>query len=148
MEFKETVLKFQSALLETIEPRKDGPVLLLIAVKTFPASLPRPGYGLNATASHLINDISPGLSCSSLSPRYYGFITGGCTAVAFLADNLVSAPDQNVQTWRGIFTSGFSVSNLMAIACGQEYGLAKRGATDLWTIGLMEARVAAGVNNF
>ncbi|KAJ6020251.1 tyrosine decarboxylase [Penicillium canescens] len=181
MEFKETFLKFQSALLEAIESRKDGPVLPSIvtlkqSVKTLPASLPRIGHGLNATASHLINDILPGLSCSSLSPRYYGFITGGCTPAALLADNLVSALDQNVQvhlpqetlatdielkaldllkdlvgldkTWGGTFTSGSSVSNLMAIACGREHVLAKRGATDLGTIGLMEACVAAGVNHF
>lgn len=69
---KETFLKFQSALVEAIESRKDGPALsslaaLKQAVKTFPVTLPHTGHGLDATASHLINDILPGLSCSSLS---------------------------------------------------------------------------------
>ncbi|RAL06610.1 pyridoxal phosphate-dependent decarboxylase family protein [Aspergillus homomorphus CBS 101889] len=182
MEFnKQAFLEFQHALVEAIEARKDGPVLpslavLRHAIGTFPATLPCAGHGLEATARHLIEDILPGLSCSSLSPRYYGFITGGCTPAALLADNLVSALDQNVQVhlpqetlatdiemkainmlkelislealWKGTFTSGSSVSNLMGIACGREYVLSKRGSANQGEIGLFDACILAGIKGF
>jgi glutamate/tyrosine decarboxylase-like PLP-dependent enzyme len=48
-------------------------------------------------AEHLVRDIVPALNASSLSPNYYGFITGGCTPAALFGDMLASIYDQNVQ---------------------------------------------------
>ncbi|KAF3018955.1 hypothetical protein E8E14_011931 [Neopestalotiopsis sp. 37M] len=180
MDFSKTVfLRFQDRLVNEIEKRRDGPVLpslndLKHALATFPQSLPDQGSGLDAVATHLITDILPGLSLSSLSPRYYGFITGGCTPAALLADNLVSALDQNVQvhlpeetlatdvelkamamlrnlvnlddTWSGSFTSGSSVSNLMGLACGREWILAKFGAS-IGNDGLLRSLEIAGISD-
>ncbi|KAK2024835.1 pyridoxal-dependent decarboxylase [Colletotrichum zoysiae] len=68
------------------------------------ASLPRPGgegylfpLGDEATLSHIVDEVVPGLNGQARSGRYYGFVTGGSLPVAEAADNVVSALDQNVQ---------------------------------------------------
>ncbi|KAI0171405.1 pyridoxal-dependent decarboxylase [Pestalotiopsis sp. NC0098] len=69
------------------------------------ASLPQPGEegshlagrGDEATLDHLLNDIVPALNGQNLSGRYYGFVTGSTLPIAEVADNIVSAYDQNVQ---------------------------------------------------
>jgi glutamate/tyrosine decarboxylase-like PLP-dependent enzyme len=53
--------------------------------------------GNEAWAEHLIRDVAPALNGSSLSPNYYGFVTGGCTPAALFGDMLASIHDQNVQ---------------------------------------------------
>ena len=37
------------------------------------------GYGLEKTTDHLVHDITKALNASSLSPNYYGLVTGGVT---------------------------------------------------------------------
>ncbi|KAK3325836.1 pyridoxal phosphate-dependent transferase [Apodospora peruviana] len=59
--------------------------------------LPRRGLGLDATVTHLLETILPGLNSQALSSRYFGFVTGGVLPAAEAADNMVSALDQNVQ---------------------------------------------------
>ena len=108
------------------------------------------GLGIDQTTKHLLQDIVPGLNASSLSPNYYGFVTGGITPAARIADVLVSTydqnaavhlPDQSVATnvedkalrllldllnfdqkeWSGIFSTGATASNVLGLACGREY---------------------------
>jgi glutamate/tyrosine decarboxylase-like PLP-dependent enzyme len=54
-------------------------------------------YGYADWSKHMIRDIAPALNAASLSPNYYGFITGGCTPAALFGDMLASIYDQNVQ---------------------------------------------------
>jgi glutamate/tyrosine decarboxylase-like PLP-dependent enzyme len=68
------------------------------------AALPNPTspsyltpLGPSLTHTHLLTTILPALNHQSLSPSYYGFVTGGVLPIAEAADNLVTALDQNVQ---------------------------------------------------
>ncbi|MCJ1474085.1 hypothetical protein MMC13_002743 [Lambiella insularis] len=112
--------------------------------------LPLTGYGLDFTINHLLESVAPALNGSSLSSNYYGFVTGGATPAARLADNLVTLYDQNAavhlpnesiatvvedralimllellhfdpEIWRGrTFTTGATASNVLGLACGRE----------------------------
>lgn len=117
------------------------------------STLPHHGYGYSFTANHIIADLTPGLNQASKSSRYYGFVTGGNTPIARLADHYVSLWDQNVavhlpaesvttivedQALRMLlslfdlpvdkfpsrtFTTGATASNVLGLACGREYVL-------------------------
>ncbi|KAH7138181.1 pyridoxal-dependent decarboxylase [Dendryphion nanum] len=120
--------------------------------------LPQVGLGLDATITHIREDIVPGLNGSSRSSKYYGFVTGGSTPAATLADNIVTAYDQNVQVhlpkesvatnvedqalsllcelldldptqWvHRTFTTGATSSNVLGLACGREHIFAEASA--------------------
>jgi len=51
----------------------------------------------SSLVNHLRTSILPHLNLASLSPNYYGFVTGGATPAALLGDFLASIFDQNVQ---------------------------------------------------
>ncbi|KAL8872913.1 MAG: hypothetical protein Q9174_001541 [Haloplaca sp. 1 TL-2023] len=114
-------------------------------------SLPEHGYGVEKTTRHMLEDLTPALNGQSLSSRYYGFVTGGITPAARVAESIVSTYDQNVcvhlpeQTvattvedralnlllellyfvpteWPSrTFTTGATASNIVGLACGREY---------------------------
>lgn len=145
-----------------LEPWRSGvlpsPEELAAARQSLKDVLPPEGLGLERTKDHILRDIVPGLNASSLSPNYYGFVTGGATPASLFADNVVSVYDQNVQvhlpdhsivtdveykalglltdllgldreSWQnGTFTTGATASNIMGLACGREFVL--RAAAD------------------
>ncbi|KAL8988341.1 MAG: hypothetical protein Q9177_002571 [Variospora cf. flavescens] len=115
------------------------------------SSLPDQGHGIQRTTEHVLEEITPALNHQALSPSYYGFVTGGVTPAARLAEEIVSAYDQNVavhlpetsiattvedhalklllqlfnfnlEAWPGrTFTTGATASNVMGLACGREH---------------------------
>jgi glutamate/tyrosine decarboxylase-like PLP-dependent enzyme len=121
------------------------------------STLPDVGLGDDAIQKHLEDDILPALSSSSRSANYYGFVTGGSTKAASLADNYVTEYDQNVQVhlpretiatevedaalrmvcdligldegnWtHRTFTTGATASNVLGLACGREFVLRREG---------------------
>jgi glutamate/tyrosine decarboxylase-like PLP-dependent enzyme len=120
--------------------------------------LPADGVGLSETVRHLQEDLAPAFNASSRSPNYYGFVMGGITPAASIADNFVTAYDQNVmvhlpndtiatdvedralsllcellsfqpESWpHRIFTTGATASNVVGLACGREYVIAEASA--------------------
>ncbi|KAK1593288.1 pyridoxal-dependent decarboxylase [Colletotrichum navitas] len=96
---------FHARLRAALPEGDDAPTLPpATALANASASLPRPGeegylfpLGAEATLSHIVDEIVPGLNGQARSGRYYGFVTGGSLPVAEAADNVVSALDQNVQ---------------------------------------------------
>jgi glutamate/tyrosine decarboxylase-like PLP-dependent enzyme len=122
------------------------------------AKLSSDGIGLQQTIRHLQEDLSPAFNESSRSPNYYGFVTGGITPAAGIADNFVTSYDQNVavhlpsetiatdvedralsllcellefqpEAWpHRIFTTGATASNVLGLACGREYVIAAASA--------------------
>ncbi|MCJ1395439.1 hypothetical protein MMC18_008325 [Xylographa bjoerkii] len=147
-----------TSILSNSPPHKTLPLHNSIATasRSLLSRLPFTGHGLEKTASHLIEAIVPGLNGSSLSPNYYGFVTGGATPAARLADNLVTLYDQNAAVhlpkesiatvvedralvmlldllqfdhdrFKGrIFTTGATSSNILGLACGREWILQKK----------------------
>ena len=112
--------------------------------------LPAEGIRLQKTLDHLLQDIAPALNASSLSPNYYGFVTGGVTPAARIGEAIVSLYDQNVavhlpnetiatavedralkllldlfhfdqKQWSGIFTTGATAGNVVGLAMAREY---------------------------
>lgn len=113
-------------------------------------SIPAHGLGLDKTFRHLVDDIVPGLS-NQAQKHYYGFVTGGTTPAAHLADNIVTLMDQNLgahlpndsvastieakalkmilellkldpQQFPGrTFTTGATASNILALECAREW---------------------------
>ncbi|GKT45123.1 L-2,4-diaminobutyrate decarboxylase [Colletotrichum spaethianum] len=107
------------------------------------ASLPRPageGYllplGAEATLSHIIDEVVPGLNGQARSGRYYGFVTGGSLPVAEAADNIVSALDQNVQVHlpsQTVATELESVAlRMLADVLGLEDGKGAKEEEEVW----------------
>jgi glutamate/tyrosine decarboxylase-like PLP-dependent enzyme len=62
-------------------------------VAAFPRSLPTEGAPLNEVLKELVESARPGLMASA-GPRYFGFVTGGSTDAALVADVMTSGWDQ------------------------------------------------------
>ena len=147
----------ERAHVHTIEilKKRSNPILpesstLQAARSSLLQNIPEHGLGCFGTTNHLLCDIAPGLNASSLSANYYGFVTGGVTPAAMIADHLVSTydqnplihlPDQTVASnvedkalrllmdlirfdqkgWSGVFSTGATASNVLGLACAREY---------------------------
>jgi glutamate/tyrosine decarboxylase-like PLP-dependent enzyme len=122
------------------------------------AHLQNQGVGLEESIRHIQEDLAPAFNSASRSPNYYGFVTGGATPAALLADNLVTVYDQNVQVhlpnetiatdvedralsllcellnfepeqWpHHTFTTGATAATILGLACGREYVIAEASA--------------------
>lgn len=157
-EFRSVVSQIDRVLLETYLPSTSSsrePILpttqdIALATSRLIASLPTNGVGLTAVTHHLTKTVLPALNDNSLSPHYYGFVTGGVTPAALLGDILATIADQNVQVhlpeetlattletramemllqlfrlpiagWKGrALTTGATASNILGLACGRE----------------------------
>lgn len=126
-----------------------SPEAIKNATASLHKSLPSEGLGEEATQAHLLHDITPGFNGQKTSSNYYGFVTGGVYPIAEVADNIVTAfdqnvgvhlPDQSISTivedqalsmlvelldlgtgWNGkTFTTGATASNILGLACARE----------------------------
>ena len=145
------------------------------AIAKLPQSLPKQGLGDAATEAHILSDLTPGFNGSKTSANYYGFVTGGVIPIAEVADNIVTAFDQNTAVhlpaqgvsttvevkalsmlvellnlgngWEGkTFTTGATGANILGLACGRESVLTSRlNGASVAELGLLTACVMAGV---
>ncbi|KAI9715400.1 MAG: hypothetical protein M1828_000860 [Chrysothrix sp. TS-e1954] len=152
---RDTHTSLEAQLRTTSRPLPE-PRAVTKALESLHKSLPQTGSGTEQTADHLLNDLVPGLNGQSLSPSYYGFVTGGVTPAARVADAIVSAFDQNVQVhlpdetiatniedralcmlldlfrfnaaeWPSrVFTTGATAGNIIGLACAREYVITKK----------------------
>lgn len=77
-------------------PTIPSPDEVASAVAALPSSLPDQGLGTSASLS-VIQQVLSGCTVGQPGPRYFGFVTGGVTPAAQLADMLLSSHDENVQ---------------------------------------------------
>lgn len=82
-------------------PVTPGAEAVAAAVAALPPALPQAGLGTGATLDYLLSSVLPGCLTAQNGPRYFGFVTGGVTPAAQLADVLGSAYDENVQVTLG-----------------------------------------------
>ena len=145
-EYTNEVLHKDPASVRTLP----SPTIIRDAESELLTNLPEQGRGLEHTTQHLLKDVTPGLNASSLSSNYYGFVTGGVTPAARVADRLVTLYDQNPQVhlpdqtvastvedralrllmqllrfdpniWSGVFTTGATAGNVHGLLLGREY---------------------------
>lgn len=108
--------------------------------------------GTQAAFTEFMQRIAPHLSATA-GPRYFGFVTGGCTPAALLADWIVAGTDQNVaqggdsissevesqalawlrelfqlpSNFEGILTTGATASNILGLLCARQFAGEQQG---------------------
>ena len=129
-----------AALLKLLDSAHERDVLpsaakLSHAVKSMPTKLPSTGLGLEVTNEHLLADLLPAVSSSSLSSRYFGFVTGGVTPAARLADYIVSTLDECLAVRIPAETVATDVENRALRMLAELLYLDTKSAdgSDLWT---------------
>lgn len=78
-------------------PTTPTPAAVSSTVSGLPAHLPESGQGVSATTDYLLETLLPGILQAQAGPRYFGFVTGGVTPAAQIADIVSSSYDENVQ---------------------------------------------------
>lgn len=81
------------------------------ALASLPRDLPTSGLGTQATTDLLVNSILPGCLQAQTGPRYFGFVTGGVTPAAQMADILAGSYDENVQVTLPDVTAATAIEN-------------------------------------
>ncbi|WVQ97794.1 hypothetical protein IAU59_004908 [Kwoniella sp. CBS 9459] len=120
-------------------------------LSSLPRALPETGLGVEGTTSYLVDSVLPGILQAQNGPRYFGFVVGGVTPAAQLADILTTSYDENVQVnlhqqtastaieqralelvldlleiERGVFmgrsiTTGATSANVLGLACARDH---------------------------
>lgn len=95
----EVLLRHLSTRHNTLSdlPTLPDPDAIKSAISALPARLPDSGQGTSSALTYLLKSILPGCLQAQNGPNYFGFVTGGVTPAAQLADILVGAYDENVQ---------------------------------------------------
>jgi hypothetical protein len=84
-------------------PILSTPETISNTIAALPATLPLTGKGTYETTDYLINTLLPGILQAQNGPRYFGFVVGGVTEAAQLAEVLGGSYDENVQvTLQGV----------------------------------------------
>ena len=154
--FKLNCQSIDAVIQASDQPAQRDPSSVKKTSEGIHGKLPTEGLGLQRTYEHLWHDVVPGLNGQSLSPTYYGFVTGGVTPAARIADNLVTLFDQNVTVhlpeetvatiledraqrmllelldfepddWPArSFTTGATASNILGLACGRDFAISEK----------------------
>lgn len=78
-------------------PVLPSPAAVKSTISSLPATLPDRGLGTSGSIDYLKQSILPGCLQAQTGPRYFGFVTGGVTPAAQLAEVLGGSYDENVQ---------------------------------------------------
>ena len=65
-------------------------------ISSLPPTLPKRGLGTEDATAYLLNALLPGCLQAQNGPKYFGFVIGGVTPAAQLADILAGSYDENV----------------------------------------------------
>lgn len=90
----------RDATLDTLPVTPSADTVAAI-VAALPPGLPQAPLGTGVTLNYLLTSVLPGCLTAQNGPRYFGFVTGGVTPAAQLADILGSGYDENVQVTLG-----------------------------------------------
>lgn len=140
----------RNATLDTL-PTTPTAHAVRAAVATLPSSLPANGWTAPTTIDYLVKTLLPGCLTAQNGPRYFGFVTGGVTPAAQLAETLLTGYDENVtltlpdtsaataveakalemvldllniprESFAGrTITTGATGSNVLGMACARDY---------------------------
>ncbi|KAL5366467.1 pyridoxal phosphate-dependent transferase [Aspergillus floccosus] len=132
-----TVQNYLLNLLQNSRTRDilPSPTTLAHGMQSLPSHLPPRGRGLSQTIHHLLQDIAPAVSSSSLSSRYFGFVTGGTAPAARLADYLVTTLDECLAVRIPADTIATDVENRALVMLAELLHLDQKNADEapLWT---------------
>ncbi|KAK8846732.1 hypothetical protein IAR55_005819 [Kwoniella newhampshirensis] len=128
-----------------------SPTTISQSLSSLPTTLSSDGLGTSKTIQYLLSSLLPGILQAQNGPRYFGFVIGGVTPAAQLADILAGSHDENVQvagseetistaveqralemildlvgiersTFMGrTITTGATGSNVLGLACARDY---------------------------